>query len=109
MPSDEPKYFLCTGQCVTRDELCDYPHSHIMGHIQYLEDEGSKKVTALARWEISVPANTVAPLKPTVDCFFIGDARRIKCRHAGCHNHQRWEIGKAAFMQLMKRYGKVMP
>lgn len=105
MPSDAPKYFLCTGECVTRDELYKYPHSHIMGHLQYLEDEG-KRVTALARWEESVDTNLVAPLKPVIDCFFIGDARLIKCRRSGCGNHQRWEIGKAAFMQLMSRYRK---
>ncbi len=102
----ELRYFLCTGECVTLDELHLHPHSHIMGHLQYLEDEG-RKVTALARWDVSPSTDQVAPLKPVIDCFFIGDARLIKCKHPGCPNHQRWEIGKAAFMVLMSRYGKV--
>lgn len=104
MPPDI-KYFLCTGECVERDELYRYPHSHIIGHLQYLEDEG-KRVTALARWDTSPSADQVAPIKPVIDCFFIGDARLIKCRHAGCGNHQRWEISKGAFLQLMYRYRK---
>jgi hypothetical protein len=105
MPSNEIRFFLCTGECVPREDLCDYPKSHIIGHVQQLEFEG-KEVTALARWDVSVPADTVAPLKPAIDCFIIGDARRIKCRHPGCENHQRWEIAKAAFMRLMYRYRK---
>jgi hypothetical protein len=69
-----------------------------------LSDEG-RKVTALARWELSTSCERVPPLKPVIDCFIIGDARLIKCRHVGCERKQRWEIGKAAFLALMSRYG----
>ena len=103
MPS-EPRYFLCTGECVKYEDLHLYPHSHIMGELRYVADEG-RKVTALARYEVSVSAANVPPLNPEIDVMLIGDARNIKCRSAGCKNSQRWEIGKAAFMQLMSRYG----
>jgi len=105
MPATEPRFFLCTGQCVKYNELHQYPDSHIIGHLCYVTDD-DKSVTALARWEVSVACKQVPPLKPVIDCLLIGDARQIKCRCAGCENKQRWEIGKAAFLTLMKRYGK---
>lgn len=106
MPSN-PRYFLCTGECVKYEDLHLYPHSHIMGELRHVVDEGHK-VTALARYEVSVSAANVPPLNPEIDVLLIGDARNIKCRSAGCEHRQRWEIGKAAFMQLMSRYGKVV-
>lgn len=105
MPSPEPRFFLCTGECVKYADLHKYPDSHIIGHLCYLTDEG-KQVSALARWEVSVSCAVVPPLKPVIDCFCIGDVRKIKCRFDGCQRTQRWEIGKAAFMALMSRYGK---
>lgn len=101
----EPRFFLCTGQCVKYADLYKYPASHIIGHLCFVTDEG-KEVTALARWEASVSCETVPPLKPVIDCMMVGDVRRIKCRFAGCERTQRWEIGKAAFLALMKRFGK---
>lgn len=103
MPPREPRFFLCTGECVKYDELHQYPDSHILGHLCYVTDEG-KPVTALARWDVSVACQVVPPLTPVIDCFLIGDARAIRCRYPECHNKQRWEIGKAAFMVLMSRY-----
>lgn len=102
---DARRYFLCTGQCVEYAELYKYPDSHIIGHLRYAVDEG-RKVTALARWDVSTKANEVPPLEPVIDVDLIGDARNIRCRHAGCERSQRWEIGKAAYEQLVKRYRK---
>jgi len=48
MPPTEPRFFLCTGQCIKYADLHRYPNSHIIGHLCYLTDEG-KKITALAR------------------------------------------------------------
>lgn len=101
----QPRFFLCTGQCVKYEDLSKYPESHIIGHLCHVMDEG-KQVTALARWDVSVPAATVPPLKPKIDCMIIGDVRSIQCRYAGCTRKERWEIGKAAFLALMSRYGK---
>lgn len=108
MPDDKPRpirYFLCTGQCVKYEDLIKYPDSHIIGHLCTLNDEG-KQLTALARWEVSTPTIRVPPLQPLIDCMFIGDARNIRCRFPGCEHKERWEIGKAAFLALMSRYGK---
>ena len=107
MPPTERRYFLCTGECVPYSELYKFPNSHILGHLRYVVDEG-RKVTALAVWEISVSAQLVPTLDPEIRVEIIGDARNIRCRHAGCDRSERWEIGKAAFLQLMQRYGKVV-
>lgn len=108
MPTDIPpieiKFFLCTGEIVKYDELAKHPDSHIIGHLCYLADEG-KRVTAMAYWRESVSCGNVPPLKPTVDCLMIGDVRAIRCRYPGCDRSERWEIGKAAFLALMSRYG----
>jgi hypothetical protein len=101
----EARFFLCTGQCVRYGDLHRYPNSHIMGSLTYVTDEG-RTVTALARWDVSVSTVQVPPLKPVIDSLLIGDARGVRCRHPGCSNKQRWEIGKAAFLALMTRYGK---
>ncbi len=106
MPSAPPKptrYYLCTGECVEYKDLHKYTNSHIIGHLRYVFDE-QRKVTALARWTVSSKADRVPPVSPVIDCEFIGDARNITCKHEGCENKVRWEIGNAAFNQLMKRY-----
>lgn len=101
--SKETRFFLCTGQCVKYSELYKYPESHIIGHLVYLHDEG-QRVTGLARWDVSQPCDQVPMLAPKIDVIFIGDARGITCRFAGCNRVERWEIGKAAFLVLMSRY-----
>jgi hypothetical protein len=97
------KYFLCTGQCVEEKDIYKHPGAHVMGHLQYLSDEG-RKVTALALWEKSTPTDEVPPVMPKIAVYLIGDARQIRCRFPGCIRRERWEIGKAAFMALMSRY-----
>ena len=112
MPASDPspkqkerRFFLCTGQCVKYKDLYKYPSSHIIGELGYVLDE-DRRVTALLRWDVSVSAAVVPPIKPVIDSEIIGDARRIKCRYEGCYQRQRWEIGKAGFEQLMRRYRK---
>jgi hypothetical protein len=112
MPNNEPapkskemRYFLCTGECVRYADLPKYPDSHIIGHLTFVSDEG-KQVTALARWEVSESCSKVPHVMHKIDCLIIGDVRSIKCRYPSCDNKQRWEIGKAAFLALMNRYGK---
>jgi len=105
MPPIERTFFLCSGKCVKYKDLHLHPHSHIIGELRYLTDEGGR-VVSLAIYETTVRADQVPPLKPAIRVYLIGDARMIKCGHAGCENVQRWEIGKAAFDQLMKRYQK---
>lgn len=100
------RFFLCTGQAVTAEQLEKYPASHVIGEMCYRMDEG-RKVTALARWNVSVSTKDGMPSNPDIDVYLIGDARDIKCRCSGCVNKERWEIGKAAFLQLMSRYGKL--
>jgi hypothetical protein len=101
------KFFLCTGIAVEYKDLYKHPGAHIIGHLQYLTDEG-RKITALARWEKSVTTQEVPPLLPEIDVYLIGDARQIKCRFPGCIRRERWEIGKAAFLVLMSRYQEVV-
>lgn len=105
MPPSPARYFLCTGECVKYEDLYLHPESHIIGELHYVVDEG-RKVTALARYEVSVSAALVPPIDPVIDVEFVGDARNIKCRFPGCLRRERWEIGKAAFLVLMRRYGK---
>ena len=105
MPASDPRYFLCTGECVKYEDLYLYPHSHIIGELRFMVDEGCK-VTALARYEVSVSAVLVPPLSPEIDVFIFGDARKIKCRFAGCDHKQRWDMSKSAFEKLMKHYQK---
>jgi hypothetical protein len=106
MSKADHKYFLCTGQAVTADQLSHYPNSHIIGELTHVVDEG-RKVTALARWDVSISTKDPLPETPEIDCHMIGDARNIRCRYpTRCENRERWEIGKAAFLQLMSRYGK---
>jgi hypothetical protein len=89
---------------VTFDQLEKYPHSHIIGELRYVTDEG-RKVTALAVYEKSVLIEDPPVILPPIRVEIIGDARRIKC--TCCHHRERWEIGKAAFMALMQRYKKI--
>lgn len=105
MPPVERKFFLCTGQCVEYKYLYLYPKSHIIGELRYLTDD-DRRVTALAVYEASVSADEAPPLRPEIRVYLIGDARMIACRYPSCERLQRWEIGKAAFDQLMKRYRK---
>ena len=105
--ASDPQYFLCTGECVKYEDLHLYADSHSIGELRYVVDEG-RKVTALARYDVSVSAALVPPINPEIDVILVGDAREIKCRAGGCTRKERWEIGKAAFMQLMSRYGKVV-
>lgn len=102
-PTAKRRFFLCTGECVEYKDLHKYSESHILGELRYLTDEG-RRVTALALYEETVRADQVPPLKPQIRIYLVGDARMIKCRYADCDRLQRWEIGKAAFEQLMRRY-----
>lgn len=105
MPASEPRYFLCTGECVKYEDLYLYPHSHIMGELRFAVDEG-QKMTVMERYEVSVSAAKVPPINPEIDVVLIGDARQIKCRFAGCGHKQRWDISESAFKKLMKHYQK---
>lgn len=102
------KFFLCTGECVRADQLRDYPRSHIIGELRYIEDQG-QMVSALAVYANSLPTNAMLSVEMDICVEIIGDARRIKCRFPNCHHHlKRWQIGRTAFMQLQRRYGKAM-
>jgi hypothetical protein len=104
----EKRYFLCNGRAVKYADLYKHPHAHIIGDLRFMADEG-RKVTAMARWEESMPTDAVPPIDPEIDVFIIGDARSIKCRHTGCGRHPRWEIGKAAISALLERVGLEYP
>jgi hypothetical protein len=88
---------------VEYDKLHEHPQAHILGELHHVTDEG-RKVTGLAIYEQSVPASNVPPLNPAIRLVVVGDARQIKCTHAGCVRKERWEIGKAAFLALVQRY-----
>lgn len=107
MPKRKPGerlYFLCTGECVSYDELHEHANSHILGHLRYVKDEG-REITTLALYLTPVSAAQVPPINPVIVADIIGDARNIKCRYADCTRSQRWEIGKAGFLALMDRMG----
>ena len=88
---------------MTADKLDQYPDSHIIGELKRVNDEG-RRVTALAVYEQSQCVKSL-PTRQKIRVEIIGDARKIQC--TGCKNQERWEIGKAAFLQLIQRYGKV--
>ncbi len=115
------RFFLCSGQAVTADLLKEYPDSHIIGELRHVwdkEGDTETRVTALALYEKSLPVGAAPTELPDVRVDIIGDARRIKCTYPSCEtvqncekiqrceNVQRWNIGKAAFLQLMSRFGK---
>lgn len=107
MPSaPKRRFFLCTGQCVTADQLSQFAGSHIIGELRYVTDEG-RKVTALARYEVSVNVATPPTALPEIDVYLVGDARQIKCRYSNCKNLERWETGQAGYLVLRARYEKV--
>jgi hypothetical protein len=89
---------------VAYKDLYKYPQSHILGELRYVTDEG-RRVTSLALFLTPVAANIVPPVNPIIVAYIIGDARLIKCRHAGCFRSQRWERGRAGFLALMDRMG----
>jgi hypothetical protein len=97
----ERKFFLCTGQAVGIEQLDKYPKSHIIGELRHVMDEGGK-VTALALYEASRQVTDAPAELPPLRAEIVGDARHIKC--TCCEHRERWEIGKAAFLQLMNRY-----
>lgn len=90
---------LCTGQEVKHDQLHHYPHSHIIGELRYVLEEGVK-VTALALYEHSVSVTDAPPFRPPVRVEIIGDARRIRC--TCCIRREKWMIGKAARRLLVR-------
>ncbi len=96
----ECTFKLCTGQEVKFDKLDQYPHSHIIGELRYVLDDGVK-VTALALYEQSVPVTDPPPFRPPVRVEIIGDARRIKC--TCCIRREKWNAGKAALRQMAQR------
>jgi hypothetical protein len=108
MTTADKRYFMCNGRAVKYTDLYKHPNLHIIGDLRYLVDEG-KRVTALARWEKSHPTDAVPPIDPEIDLYIIGDARSIKCRHAGCDRHPRWEMGKAAISALLEKMGLEYP
>lgn len=96
----ERTFKLCTGQEVKFDRLDEYPHSHIIGELRYVLDDGVK-VTAMALYEQSVPVTDPPPFRPPVRVEIIGDARRIKC--TCCIRRKKWSAGKAALRQMAQR------
>jgi hypothetical protein len=102
MRSDR-KYFLCTGQAVTADQLSEHPDSHIIGELCYRLDDG-QRVTALARWDVSIKTHDALPTNPEIDIYLIGDAKDIKCRDLACKNKAGWRIGKAAVQLIVRKY-----
>lgn len=103
MPTSERRFFLCNEKCVAYKDLHLYKDTHILGELRYLTDEGVR-VTALALYATPVPADEVPPVRPEIIVHIIGDARLIRCKPHG--KVLRWEIGKSAFKQLMKRYAQ---
>jgi hypothetical protein len=97
------RFFLCTGQIVTFDKLDKYPHSHIIGELRVVTDEG-RKVTALAVYELSLSVEDPPIALPPVRVEIIGDARKIKC--TCCIHRERWEISKNVALALLQRYRK---
>jgi hypothetical protein len=86
------------------DQLRDYPDSHIIGELHYVNDEG-QRLTALAVYEVSLASSVIPPERVHIRAEIIGDARRIKCTYVGCVYYlKQWRIARAAAMQLAQRY-----
>ena len=100
---DETRYFLCTGQVVKYSDLHKYPNAHILGHLVERSDEG-RKVTGMMLWRNAEPTDKVPPVNPRKKSVLIGDVREICCEL--CEREQRWEIGLAGFLILMRHWGE---
>jgi len=88
---------------VRGDQLSDYPHSHIIGELHYVQDEG-QQLTALAVYEVSLASSVIPPESVHIRAEIIGDARRIKCTYLSCvHYLKQWKIARAAALQLAQR------
>lgn len=97
------RFFLCSGPAVFAAELDKYPDSHVMGELCYRDYKGGK-VTAFARWDVSVSTKDAVPSDPEIDLYLFGDATDIKCRHSACKNKKRWEIARSALKQIARTY-----
>jgi len=103
-PKSVRKFFLCTGECVSAEQLRNYPDSHIIGELHYVFDEG-QRLTALAVYEHSLDSSVIPPERIHIRAEIIGDARKIKCTYLGCAYYLKtWKIARAAALQLAQRY-----
>jgi hypothetical protein len=106
MPTD-PRYFLCTGECVKYEDLHLYPHSHIIGELRYVTYEGHK-VTALLVYKKSLSVINVSPVRQNVLCRQLGDVRDFECLYPDCENRWDWHISdKTAEVLLSGLYTPV--
>lgn len=98
------KFFLCTGECVREEQLRDYPESHIIGELHYVEDDG-QRLPALRVYERSLDSSVIPPEHVHIRVEIIGDARRVMCTHPDCgYCLKDWRMGRAAALQLAQRY-----
>lgn len=112
MPSRERTFLLCNGETVKYSELImhagtRYFRNHIIGEIVYVTMEG-RRVTALAQWRVSVDADRVPPISPTLAVGAIIEARGIRCFAVGCQREVSWYASRSAmeasFQRLMRHF-----
>ena len=103
MPPRQRRFFLCNGKCVDYDKLHEHPTSHIIGEVVYVTFQ-KRRITVMVYWDEHVSAATVPPLHPKKRMTIIGNVMDVVCLHPGCTRVTSWEIGRAAFEQLMERY-----
>lgn len=101
----ERKFVLCTRESVSRNELSQFPTSHIIGEMYYLPRDGMN-VAVLAVYEQSRLINDVPITLPRIKVYAIGDAV-VECLR--CQNNREWEISRGALLSLMSRLVKRVP
>jgi hypothetical protein len=102
MPANERRFFLCTGNLVTLDELHLHPAAHIIGETKRIT-MGGRRVSVLAVYEVSVPTTCPPEILPEIRSE-TKEADHIRCTVVGCGRKERWEIGYAVYLQLARRY-----
>jgi hypothetical protein len=102
MPANERRFYLCTGNLVTIDELRLHPAAHIIGEIKRIQMY-DRRVSVLAIYEVSVPTSCPPETLPHIRCE-VKEASNIRCTVKNCERRERWEIGYPGYLQLVRRY-----
>ena len=112
MPARERTFLLCNGETAKYSELIKHAGSrhfmnHIIGEIVYVAMEG-RTVTALAQWHVSVDADRVPPIKPSLAVRAIIEARGLQCFAVGCQREVNWYSSRSAmeasYQRLMRHF-----
>lgn len=113
MPARERTFLLCNGETVKYSELIKHAgtkhfRNHIIGEIVYVTMEG-RKVTALAQWRVSVDADRVPPIHPSLAVRAIIEAKGLQCFAVGCQREVDWYSSRSAMEASYRRLMRHFP